>query len=137
MIRAMERFDAIGRMKPSLETAPATAPPSPKVILLAKSEIRTIHVWQAGENRKSQDSGRRENDFASSIKSGQEPTSFTSVGSSTDSREPLLKWSLQRAMLLKFSTYKIRIWAIMLKNFHISWRQRGIKPTFRIGLPEC
>jgi hypothetical protein len=27
---------------------------------------------------------------------------------------------LQRAMLPKFSTNKIRIWAIILKNFHIS-----------------
>src|SRR6266511_6444234 len=27
---------------------------------------------------------------------------------------------LRRAMLPKFSTYKIRIWAIMPKNFHIS-----------------
>jgi hypothetical protein len=26
---------------------------------------------------------------------------------------------LRRAMLPEFSTYKIRIWAIMLKNFHI------------------
>ena len=33
MIRAMERFDAIGRMKPSRETAPATAPPSPKATM--------------------------------------------------------------------------------------------------------
>ena len=33
MIRTMERFDAIGRMKPSREAAPATAPPSPKATM--------------------------------------------------------------------------------------------------------
>jgi hypothetical protein len=36
MTRAMERFDAIGRMKPSRETAPATAPPSPKATMTHK-----------------------------------------------------------------------------------------------------
>ena len=40
---------------------------SPKVILLAKSEIRPMHVWQVGENRVYRGIGRRENDFASSI----------------------------------------------------------------------
>jgi hypothetical protein len=37
------------------------------LILLAKSEIRAIHVRQAGENWVYQDPGRCENDFASSI----------------------------------------------------------------------
>jgi hypothetical protein len=42
---------------------------SPKVILLAKSEIGIIHVRQALENRFCQRSGPRENHFASGIKS--------------------------------------------------------------------
>jgi hypothetical protein len=33
MIHALERFDAIGRMKPSRKTAPATAPPSPQATM--------------------------------------------------------------------------------------------------------
>jgi hypothetical protein len=33
MIYAMERFDTIGRIKPSRETAPATAPPPPKATM--------------------------------------------------------------------------------------------------------
>jgi hypothetical protein len=37
------------------------------MILLAKSEIRTIDVWQAVENLMCQRAGRRENDFASSL----------------------------------------------------------------------
>jgi hypothetical protein len=44
---------------------------SPKVILLAKSEIRAIHVWQAVENLVGQRAGRREHDFASSITFGE------------------------------------------------------------------
>jgi hypothetical protein len=36
MIRAMERFDAVGRTTPSRETAPATAPPSPKATMTQK-----------------------------------------------------------------------------------------------------
>jgi hypothetical protein len=59
------------------------------MILLAKSEIRAIHVWPAVENLVCQRAGRRETDFASSIKSDDEPTSFTSVGSSADSHELL------------------------------------------------
>jgi RNA ligase (TIGR02306 family) len=49
------------------------APASPKAILLAKSEIHGIHIWQAGENLVCQHAAGRENGFASSIKSGQEP----------------------------------------------------------------
>jgi hypothetical protein len=37
-------------------------------ILMAKSEIHPTHVWQAVENRECQGPGRRENDFAISIK---------------------------------------------------------------------
>jgi hypothetical protein len=48
-------------------------PESPKVILLAKSEIRTIYVWQPVEQAVFQHPGNRENDFASSIKSDEEP----------------------------------------------------------------
>jgi hypothetical protein len=40
------------------------------LILMAKSEIREIHVWQDGENCMSQGAGRRENDFAISITFG-------------------------------------------------------------------
>jgi hypothetical protein len=46
---------------------------SPKVILLAKSGIRAIHVWWTVENLVFQHTGGRKNDFASSIKSAQEP----------------------------------------------------------------
>jgi hypothetical protein len=46
---------------------------SPNMILMAKSEIRTIHVWWAVENLVFQHTGGRENDFAISIKYGQEP----------------------------------------------------------------
>jgi hypothetical protein len=45
---------------------------SPKLILLAKSEIRAIHVWPAVENLVCQRAGRREHDFASSITFGDE-----------------------------------------------------------------
>jgi hypothetical protein len=38
---------------------------------MAKSEIRAIHVWQAGENQVCQGLGRRENDFAISITFGE------------------------------------------------------------------
>jgi hypothetical protein len=37
---------------------------SPKVILMAKSEICAIHIWHAIENLVCQRAGRRENDFA-------------------------------------------------------------------------
>jgi hypothetical protein len=40
------------------------------VILLAKSQIRMIHVWQAVENLVYQRASGRENDFASSITFG-------------------------------------------------------------------
>jgi hypothetical protein len=43
------------------------------VILLAKSEISMIHVRQALENMLCQRASTREDDFASSIKSAQEP----------------------------------------------------------------
>jgi hypothetical protein len=39
---------------------------SPKVILMAKSGIRAIHVWWTVENLVFQHTGGRENDFASS-----------------------------------------------------------------------
>jgi hypothetical protein len=54
-------------------------PESPKVILMAKSEIRAIHIWQAVENLVCQGTGHHENDFASSIKSVQEPIPFPPV----------------------------------------------------------
>jgi hypothetical protein len=60
------------------------SPGSPKVILLAKSEIHAIHVWHAVENPTYQPAGHRENDFAISIKSAEEPTFFTSVGNEAD-----------------------------------------------------
>jgi hypothetical protein len=41
MIDAMERFHAIERICPLLETASATALPSPKAILLVKSLLRS------------------------------------------------------------------------------------------------
>jgi hypothetical protein len=44
-----------------------------KVILMAKSEIRAIHIWQAVENLVCQGTGHHENDFASSIKSADDP----------------------------------------------------------------
>jgi hypothetical protein len=40
---------------------------------MAKSEIRATYVWQAIENLVCQPAGRRENDFAISIKSDKEP----------------------------------------------------------------
>jgi hypothetical protein len=56
------------------------------MILMAKSEIRTIHVWWTVENLVFQHTGGRENDFASSIKYGQEPN----VGSLAASVGPRL-----------------------------------------------
>jgi hypothetical protein len=44
-------------------------PSSPKEILMAKSEVRTNHVWWTVENVVFQHAGGRENDFAISIKS--------------------------------------------------------------------
>jgi hypothetical protein len=46
------------------------------LILLAKPEIPAIHVWQADENLVYQRAGRREKDFASSIKNGDDPSNF-------------------------------------------------------------
>jgi hypothetical protein len=43
----------------------------PLLILMAKSEIPAIHVWQADENLVCQRAGRRENDFAISITFGE------------------------------------------------------------------
>jgi hypothetical protein len=43
------------------------------MILLAKSQIRMVHVWQVLENPVCQRAGPRENDFASSIKNDEEP----------------------------------------------------------------
>jgi hypothetical protein len=40
------------------------------LILLAKSEIRAVHVWQAVENLTCQPAGRSENDFASRFSFG-------------------------------------------------------------------
>jgi len=40
---------------------------------------------------------------------------------------------LRRAMLPKFSTYKIRIWAIMLKHFRISRPNGGLDRHFAQG----
>jgi hypothetical protein len=40
---------------------------------MAKSQIRVVHVWQVLENSVCQRAEPRENDFAISIKSGQEP----------------------------------------------------------------
>jgi hypothetical protein len=71
MICAMERFHALGRIKPSPETAPATAPPSPKAILLAKSETHTIKGQHALANSVASSASPRENDFASSISFGE------------------------------------------------------------------
>jgi hypothetical protein len=48
------------------------------------------------------------------------PTSFTLVGNSADSPAPLLSRHLPLTIMPKCSTYEIRIWAIMLKNFRIS-----------------
>jgi hypothetical protein len=48
---------------------------SPYTILMAKSQISVVHVWQVLENPVCQRAGPRENDFASSIKSAQEPLS--------------------------------------------------------------
>jgi hypothetical protein len=56
------------------------APSSPKLILLAKSERDAIHVWQTVEHLECQRAGRRENDFAISIKTDEAPTPFTPVG---------------------------------------------------------
>jgi hypothetical protein len=46
---------------------------SPKMILMAKSEIHAIHVWYTVENSVCQRAGRRENDFVISIKNDEEP----------------------------------------------------------------
>ena len=43
----------------------------PLLILMAKSEIRIIHVWWTVENLVFQHTGGRENDFASSIAFGE------------------------------------------------------------------
>jgi hypothetical protein len=49
---------------------------------MAKSEIPAIHVWQADENLVCQRAGRREKDFASSIKNDEEPGSSDELCSS-------------------------------------------------------
>jgi hypothetical protein len=53
---------------------------SPKAILRAKSEIRTIHAWWSVENLVLQHTGGRENDFAIGITSDDDPGSRDSVG---------------------------------------------------------
>jgi hypothetical protein len=50
---------------------------SPKMILMAKSEIHAIHVWYTVENLVCQRAGRREHDFAISIKNDEEPCRFS------------------------------------------------------------
>jgi hypothetical protein len=55
-------------------------PGSPRVIRMTKSEIRAIHAWQANENLVCQRAGRRENDFAISIKSAEDPKGSGQVG---------------------------------------------------------
>jgi hypothetical protein len=57
---------------------------SPKVILLAKSEMCMIDVRHEPEKQGCQRTGSCETDFASSIKSADDPTSFTSVGNEAD-----------------------------------------------------
>jgi hypothetical protein len=47
---------------------------------MMKSEIRAIHAWQANENLVCQRAGRRENDFAISIKSAEDPKGSGQVG---------------------------------------------------------
>jgi hypothetical protein len=54
-------------------------PLSPKLILMAKSEIDPSGVWQAGENRVCQGTGRREKDFAISIKTDEDPQNYDAV----------------------------------------------------------
>jgi hypothetical protein len=60
-------------MSPALINDEFSPHGSPKTILLAKSEIRAIYLWQPVENLVCQRAGRRENDFASSIKSDDDP----------------------------------------------------------------
>jgi hypothetical protein len=52
---------------------------------MAKSEVRTIHVWQAVENQVCRRAGRGENHFAISIKTDEEPITFTLVGNAASS----------------------------------------------------
>jgi hypothetical protein len=59
---------------------PPNDPASPKVILMAKSETRTIYLQFEPENRVCQCANSCETDFASNIKSAQEPGVFTSDG---------------------------------------------------------
>mgnify|MGYP003288702964 CR=1 FL=1 len=59
-------------------------PSSPKVIPMVKSEIRGIFVEETIESLVCQPAGRRENDFATSIKSAYEPTAFTLVRTEAD-----------------------------------------------------
>lgn len=54
------------------------------MILMAKSEIRAMHIWQAVNNLVCQHTGRRDNDLAISIKRAQEPITVTLVRSSLD-----------------------------------------------------
>ena len=51
---------------------------------MAKSGIGESYVWQAVDNLMCQRADRREHDFAISINSDDEPTSFTLVGSELD-----------------------------------------------------
>ena len=59
-------------------------PKSPKVILLAKSARRTIDIRHQPESRRYQWINSCETDFASSIKSADEPRSFPPVGNLAD-----------------------------------------------------
>jgi hypothetical protein len=59
------------------------------MILMAKSETRTIQGQHALVNSVCRSTGPRQNDFAISIKNDEEPTPFTLVGNSADSPEPL------------------------------------------------
>jgi hypothetical protein len=49
------------------------------MILMAKSEIRPTHVWEAGENRVCRGTGLRKNDFAISIKNADDPQNADAV----------------------------------------------------------
>jgi hypothetical protein len=57
------------------------------LILLAKSEAPPIYLRRNPENHVWQRTGSCETDFASSIKDDDDPTSFTLVGNSADSRK--------------------------------------------------